>query len=193
MGENTILFFNLRKWIWRYHCLIQCWSIFMISYDIVRPQWVKPVPRYPVLQKMQNPVSPNRPSMVDGKAGWSVSFLGSPPINNLLIPCSQSKNGQNGPNGVCILLRHLDIWYQYICEIVSPLSLENIFCKNLKNPLVAKQTIYGRTLGRPVDSWVAFGKRATIFQQHSLSLINLLKTLVLQSATSCWLADTVMW
>ena len=33
------------------------------------------------------------------------------------------------------------------------------FLQNLKNPLVAKRTIYGRTLGRPVDSWVAFGDR----------------------------------
>ena len=40
------------------------------------------------------------------------------------------------------------------------------FLQNLKNPLVAKQTIDGGTLGRPVNSWVAFGDRATIFQQH---------------------------
>ena len=40
------------------------------------------------------------------------------------------------------------------------------FLQNLKNVLVAKRTIDGGTLGRPVDSWVAFGNRATIFQQH---------------------------
>ena len=40
------------------------------------------------------------------------------------------------------------------------------FLQNLKNPLVAKGTIYGRTLGPPVDSWVTFGDRATVFQQH---------------------------
>ena len=40
------------------------------------------------------------------------------------------------------------------------------FLQNLKHPLVAKRTIYGRTLGRPVDSWVALGDRVTIFQQH---------------------------
>ena len=60
----------------------------------------------------------------------------------------------------------MDIWYQCIYGIVSPLSLQNIFCKNLNNPLVAKRTNYGRTLGHPVDSWVAFGDRATVFQQH---------------------------
>ena len=37
---------------------------------------------------------------------------------------------------------------------------------NLKNSLVAKQTIGGGTLGRPLDSWVAFGDWATILQQH---------------------------
>ena len=40
------------------------------------------------------------------------------------------------------------------------------FLQNLKNSLVAKRTIDGGTLGRPVDSWVAYGDRATIFQQH---------------------------
>ena len=40
------------------------------------------------------------------------------------------------------------------------------FLQNLKNSLVAKRTIDGGTLGRPVDSWVTFGDRATIFQQH---------------------------
>ena len=38
--------------------------------------------------------------------------------------------------------------------------------QNPKNSLVAKRTIDGGTLGRPVDSWVAFGDRATMFQQH---------------------------
>ena len=40
------------------------------------------------------------------------------------------------------------------------------FVQNPKNSLVAKRTINGGTLGRMVDSWVAFGDRATIFQQH---------------------------
>ena len=40
------------------------------------------------------------------------------------------------------------------------------FLQNLKNSLVAKRTIGGGTLGRPVDSWVSFGNRGTIFQQH---------------------------
>ena len=40
------------------------------------------------------------------------------------------------------------------------------FLQNLKNSLVAKQTIVGGTLGHPVDSLVAFGDRATIFQQR---------------------------
>ena len=43
------------------------------------------------------------------------------------------------------------------------------FLQNLKNPLVAKWTIYGRTLCHPVDSWVAFGDRVTVFQQYWLS------------------------
>ena len=38
--------------------------------------------------------------------------------------------------------------------------------QNIKNSLVAKRTIHGRTLGRPLDSWVAIGDRATVFQQH---------------------------
>ena len=38
--------------------------------------------------------------------------------------------------------------------------------QNLKNSLVAKRTIDGGTLGRPVDSWVGFGDRAPMFQQH---------------------------
>ena len=42
------------------------------------------------------------------------------------------------------------------------------FLQNLKNSLVTKRTIGGATLGRPVDSWVAFGDRATIFQQHCI-------------------------
>ena len=42
------------------------------------------------------------------------------------------------------------------------------FLQNLKNSLVAKQTNDDGTLGRPVDSWVAFGERVTIFQQHWL-------------------------
>ena len=48
-----------------------------------------------------------------------------------------------------------------------------IFLQNLKNSLVAKRTINGGTLGRPVDSWVAFGDRATIFQQHWFGSQNL--------------------
>ena len=40
------------------------------------------------------------------------------------------------------------------------------FLQNLKNPLIVKPTIYGRTLGGPVDSWVTFGDQATVFQQH---------------------------
>ena len=98
--------------------------------------------------------------------GWTVSVLGSPPINNLLRPCNQLKNGQNGPNGVRVLLRHsghlisVHLWNRLSTFIPKH------FLQNLKNPLVAKRTIYGRTLGRPVDSWVAFGDRATVFQQR---------------------------
>ena len=101
--------------------------------------------------------------------GWSISVLGSPPTNSLLKPCNQSKNGQNGPNGVYILLRnngHLisgHLWNRLYTFIPKN------FLQNLKHPLVAKRTIYGKTMGRPMDSWVAFDDRATIFQQHCLA------------------------
>ena len=61
------------------------------------------------------------------------------------------KNGQNGPNGVRILLRYnghlisVHLWNRLSTFIPKH------FLQNLKNPLVAKLTIYGRTLGRPVD------------------------------------------
>ena len=60
--------------------------------------------------------------------GWSVSFLGSPPIKILLRPCNQSKSGQNGPNRVCILLRHNG---RLISVHLWNLStfIHNIFCK----------------------------------------------------------------
>ena len=45
------------------------------------------------------------------------------------------------------------------------------FLQNLKNLMVTKWTIDGGTLGRLVDSWVAFGDRATIFQQHCLGIV----------------------
>ena len=76
------------------------------------------------------------------------------------------KNGQNGPNGVRILLRHnghlisVQLWNHFSTFIPKH------FLQKLTNPLVAKRTIYGRSLGRPVDSWLAFGDRATVFQQH---------------------------
>ena len=44
--------------------------------------------------------------------------------------------------------------------------LPKYFLQNIKNLLVAKRTIHGRTLGCPLDSWVAIGNRATVFQQH---------------------------
>ena len=54
---------------------------------------------------------------------------------------------------------------------MDPLStfIPKHFLQNLKNPLVAKWTIYGRTLCHPVDSWVAFGDQVTVFQQYWLS------------------------
>ena len=76
------------------------------------------------------------------------------------------KNGQNGPNRVRILLRHnghlisVHLWHRLSTFIPKH------FLQNLKNLLVANRTIYGRTLGHPVNSWVAFGDRATLFQQH---------------------------
>ena len=44
--------------------------------------------------------------------------------------------------------------------------LPKYFLQNIKNSWVAKRTIHGKTLGRPLDSWVAIGNRATVFQQH---------------------------
>ena len=76
------------------------------------------------------------------------------------------KNIQNGPNTAYILLRNngdlisVHLWNRLYTFIPKH------FMQNLKHPLVTKRTIYGKTLGRLVDSWVAFGDRATIFQQH---------------------------
>ena len=60
----------------------------------------------------------------------------------------------------------MDIWYQCICGIVSPLFILKHFLQNLTNPLVAKRTIYGRTLGRPVDWCVALGDRIAAALDH---------------------------
>ena len=79
---------------------------------------------------------------------------------------TNQKNGQNGPNGIHILLRrngHLTSVHLWNC--LSTFITKH-FLQNLKNSLVAKRTIHGRTLGRQVDWWVAFGDRATVFQQH---------------------------
>ena len=77
--------------------------------------------------------------------GWSVSVMGILPINNLLRPCNQSKNYQNGPNGV---LRHSAQLISVHLWNCLPTFVSKHFLQNLKNPLVAKRTIYGRTLGR---------------------------------------------
>ena len=61
--------------------------------------------------------------------GWSVSVLGSPSINNLLRPCNQSKMVKMDQTGSTFWWGTMDIWYQCICGIVSPLSFQNIFCK----------------------------------------------------------------
>ena len=67
------------------------------------------------------------------------------------------------PNGVRILQRHNEhLILMHLWNRLSTFILKH-FLQNLKNPLVAKRTIYGRTLGRPC---VAFGNRATVFQQH---------------------------
>ena len=82
------------------------------------------------------------------------------------------KNIQNGPNAVYILLRNngdlisVHLWNRLYTFIPKH------FLQNLNHPLVAKWTIYGRTLGRLVVSWVAFGDRATIFQQHCWILVS---------------------
>ena len=44
---------------------------------------------------------------------------------------------------------------------VMPSFILKYFLQNLKNSLVAKRTIDGGTLGRPVESWVAYGDRVT--------------------------------
>ena len=58
-------------------------------------------------------------------------------------------------------------WIWYLRSCLSTF-LPKYFFQNTKNSLFAKRTIHGRTLGRPLDSWVAFGDRATVFQQHWL-------------------------
>ena len=59
--------------------------------------------------------------------------------------------------------------YSISVNIMSSFILKYIL-QNLKNSLVAKWTIAVGTLGHTVDSWVAFGTRGTIFQQHCTKL-----------------------
>ena len=60
-------------------------------------------------------------------------------------------------------------------ELSVHFSSEIFFAKH-KNSLVAKRTIHGRTLGRPLDSWVAFGDWATVFQQHCVPYPRMLRS-----------------
>ena len=85
--------------------------------------------------------------------GWSVSVLGSPPIKNLLRPCNHSKWTKRGPH----FTKAKRTFYISAFEESSVHFHSETFSANLKNTLVAIRTINGRTLGRPVDSWVVFG------------------------------------
>ena len=57
-------------------------------------------------------------------------------------------------------------WIRYQCICCLSTFLPKYFLQNINNSLVANRTIHGRTFSRPLDSWVAFGDRATVFQQH---------------------------
>ena len=98
--------------------------------------------------------------------GWSVLVLGGPSINDMLRAWNQLKWSKGGHWNPCLTSAQVqtDTWYQWI--VCRSSFIPKYFLQNLKNPLVAKRTIHGGTLGRPVDSWVAFGDRVTIFQQH---------------------------
>ena len=100
--------------------------------------------------------------------GWSVSVLGGPSINNLLRAWNQLKWSKGGNRNSRFTKAQVqtDTWYQWISVSFWNIFILKYFLQNLKNSLVAKRTIYDRTLGRPVDSWVAVGDRATVFQQH---------------------------
>ena len=146
--------------------------------------------RITVLRKKQNLGSPNGPPMIDS---WVVRLSFGWSVNNILRTWIQLKNWSKRANRYSRFIqstnRHIDgfvhdcsissaleilqsctkpwIWYQCICGVVCPLFYRNILVlQNIKNSLVAKRTIHGRTLGRPLDSWVAFSNQATIFQQH---------------------------
>ena len=60
-------------------------------------------------------------------------------------------------------------WIRYQCICCLSTFLPKYFLQNINNSLVANRTIHGRTFSRPLDSWVAFGDRATVFQQHCVS------------------------
>ena len=147
-----------------------------------------------MLLKKQNPGSPNGPPMIDGwvvrlSSGWSVIIYTryTETIKSIkeLAKTSQSVFTLYSDTSTH---RHADGFVQD-CSISGALAMEilqscakplismhlrsclstflpKIFLQNTNNSLVAKRTIHGRTLGRPLDSWVAFGDRATVFQQH---------------------------
>ena len=75
------------------------------------------------------------------------------------------------------------IWYQCICCLST--FLPKYFLQNINNSLVAKLTIHGRTFSPPLDSWVAFGDRATVFQQHCVPSA--------KYAWFCWWTQKYEW
>ena len=94
--------------------------------------------------------------LTDHLYGW---WVGGPSqfwvVHQSIICWDQAtnNNGLNGPNAVLILLRHngnliaVQLW-----NLLSTFIPKH-FLQNLKNPLVAKRTIFCRTLGRPMYSW----------------------------------------
>ena len=116
-----------------------------------------------LLRKMQNPGSHNGPPMVDGcvvrlSSVWSVNQKSVRNMKSIkMVKRRQSES---------TFYIGTSTKGHMLSVIVMSGFILKYFLQNLKNSLVAKWTIGDVTLGRPVDSWVAFGDRATIFQQH---------------------------
>ena len=111
--------------------------------------------------------------------------LGGPSINNLLRPQNQLKIVKMSQSTSTFYLGTSTNGHMISVELY--VLFHSDFLQNLKNSLVAKRIIDGGTLGRPVDSWVAFGDRATIFQQHCTAQSRLVVT-ILVTVSSRWAA-----
>ena len=99
--------------------------------------------------------------------GW---WLGGPSqfwVVHQSIICWGHATNQNGPNGVRILLRHNGHFISvHLWNRLSTFILKFFICKN-KESIVSPNgpSMVGPWVA-PVDSWVTFGDRANVFQQH---------------------------